>query len=100
MRWIYSSILLVILSGCEPAISCGGDCHYSEKVGSAVVKSINKEECIVDLYSNQGIWGENIDAKCMRKMEIGKKYPAIYRVSTQINCKRYEIHVYYEIQER
>jgi len=100
MRWIYSSIVLILLSGCEPVISCGGDCQYYEKVGIAVVKSISKEACIVDFYPKQERWSENIDAKCMEKMETGKKYPAIYRKSIQTSCEHYEIHVYYQIPEK
>ena len=87
--------LSFLLNGCTPIV--GGDCNYQKTEGTAKVKLINKEHCIVDFYIHKeagSAWRlekflENIEANCVGKVQVGEEYPASYSKATHGSCTPY-----------
>lgn len=89
LKLIYLSfIVLFTLTACTPV---GGNCNYQKTVGEVLVKSIDKNRCIVDFNAIQ-----NIEAQCFGDVVIGKKYFAVYEKAMHGSCTPYFLKVYGE----
>lgn len=89
MKQLYLIILaLFILSACTQV---GGNCNYQKTVGKALVKSIDKNRCVVDFNAMQ-----NVEAKCIGDVVVGEKYFALYEKAIHGSCTPYFLRVYSE----
>ena len=100
---LFFGVCVLILSGCSPKV--GGECVYGKEIkGTALVKSIENGECIVEFHPESRVLAEwsvekkfrNIDAKCYGKVEKGMVYGAVYRQEIRGSCKPYRLAVYTE----
>jgi len=88
-------LLALINNACTPIV--GGDCNYQETEGTAKVRSINNEQCIVDFYIHKeagSAWRlqkmfEDIEAKCLGEVQVGGEYSATYSKASHGSCTPY-----------
>ena len=89
MKKIYLTILtLLTLNSCTPI---GGNCNYQKTSGTAIVKSIEKDRCMVDFNAMQ-----NVEAQCIGNIVVGQKYFAIYEKAMHGSCTPYFLFVYHD----
>jgi len=95
MKRLLIVTLLLGLNSCTPTV--GGNCNYQQKEGTAKVKSIKNEQCIVDFYIHKeagSAWRlqkylENIEAKCLGEVKVGEEYSATYSKASHGSCTPY-----------
>ena len=96
MKQVYFVILIIsFFNSCTLVV--GGNCNYQKTEGTAKVKSINNEYCIVDFYIYQeagSAWRlekyfENIEANCVGKVQVGEEYSATYSKASHGSCTPY-----------
>ena len=95
MKRLLSLFIILSFNSCTPIV--GGNCNYQKTVGTAQVKSIHNKQCIVDFYIHKeagSAWRlqrylENIEAKCLGEVKVGKEYPATYSKATHGSCTPY-----------
>ena len=89
MKKVYLIILtLFTLSACTQV---GGNCNYQKTIGKALIKSIDKNKCLVDFNDMK-----NVEAKCIGNVVVGQKYFAVYEKAMHGSCTPYFLRVYDE----
>jgi len=85
---IFIGTLILLFTSCTPKV--GGECIYQKIEGEALVKSIaNNNRCMVDFNEFK-----DFEAKCIGKVEVGKRYFALYEKKTKGVCTPYFLRVY------
>jgi len=86
--------IIFILTSCT---LIGGNCNYQKTVGTGIVKSIEKNSCIVDFYPNEKV-SKNIyaiEGKCIGDVLVGERYEAVYKKARHGSCAPYFLRVYH-----